>query len=396
MILKGNQRAGGRQLAAHLMNVIDNDHVTVHEVRGFISNELHGAINETYAISRGTKCKQFLFSLSLNPPLDKNVSIDVFEDTLNRIERKLGLTNQPRAIVFHEKYNRRHAHAVWSRIDTNKMRAINLPHYKMKLQKISHELYQEHNWKMPDGFKQNTEPDRLNFSLEEWQQAKRSKRNPKEVKAIFQRCWVQSNDLESFAASLKRQGYLLAKGNRRVFVAVDQQLEVHSIARRVGIKNKEAIAKLGDPLILPSIEEAQELTKQEQVNSDNAIQAKVERQQKLQEEYEHARRATIIRHRQERADLFKRQEEQRIAENKIRAAKLPTGLKALWFRMTGKYSTIKLQNEQEAIATAIHHTREQDQLISSQAEILNTLEKDFHYEDSLTSIHNKMSQKRIL
>ena len=204
MILKGNQRAGGRQLAAHLMNVIDNDHVTVHQVRGFVANELYGAMNEAYAISRGTKCKQFLFSLSLNPPLDENVSTDVFEDTLNRIERKLGLTNQPRAIVFHEKHNRRHAHAVWSRIDTTKMRAINLPHYKMKLQDISRELYQEHNWKMPDGFKLDKEPDKLNFSLEEWQQANRTKRNPKEVKAIIQKCWAQSDNLQSFATSLKR------------------------------------------------------------------------------------------------------------------------------------------------------------------------------------------------
>ena len=213
MILKGNQRAGGRQLAAHLMNVIDNDHITVHEVRGFISNELNGAMNETYAISCGTKCKQFLFSLSLNPPLDENVSTDVFEDTLNRIERKLGLTNQPRAIVFHEKHNRCHAHAVWSRIDTDKMRAINLPHYKMKLQDISRELYLEHGWKMPDGYNHGNDPDPLNFSLEEWQQTKRIKRNPKEVKAIFLKCWKESSDFKSFATSLKRQGYLLAQGD---------------------------------------------------------------------------------------------------------------------------------------------------------------------------------------
>ena len=348
MILKGNQRAGGRQLAAHLMNVIDNDHVTVHEVRGFISNELHGAMNETYAISRGTKCKQFLFSLSLNPPLDENVSTDVFEDTLNRIERKLGLTNQPRAIVFHEKHNRRHAHAVWSRIDTNIMRAINLPHYKMNLQDISRELYQEHNWKMPEGFKQNKEPDSLNFSLEEWQQTKRTKQNPKEIKAIFQKCWAQSYDLQSFEASLKRQGYFLAQGGRRSFVAVGHYLEVHSIARRIGIKNKDVAAKLGDSSDLPSVEEIKELIQNQAANSDHAIHIEKERQKRLKAEYERARKIMIMRHRRERAELLKHQEERRIAENKIRTARLPTGIKALWFRVTGKYRKIKEQNEVES------------------------------------------------
>lgn len=31
---------------------------------------------------------------------------------------------QPRAVVFHEKENRRHCHVVWSRIDTEAMKAI--------------------------------------------------------------------------------------------------------------------------------------------------------------------------------------------------------------------------------------------------------------------------------
>ena len=37
MILKGSERAGGAKLAAHLMNVADNDHVELYELRGFIA-----------------------------------------------------------------------------------------------------------------------------------------------------------------------------------------------------------------------------------------------------------------------------------------------------------------------------------------------------------------------
>jgi hypothetical protein len=61
MILKGNQRAGGGQLAHHLLNDRDNDHVAIHDLRGFISEDLNGAFTEAFAVSQGTRCKQFLF-----------------------------------------------------------------------------------------------------------------------------------------------------------------------------------------------------------------------------------------------------------------------------------------------------------------------------------------------
>ena len=60
----------------------------------------------------------FFFSVSLNPPENvKNVPVSAFKDAANRIEQKMGLEGQPRVIAFHEKEGRRHAHAVWSRID---------------------------------------------------------------------------------------------------------------------------------------------------------------------------------------------------------------------------------------------------------------------------------------
>ncbi|HMU52864.1 MAG TPA: relaxase, partial [Geminicoccaceae bacterium] len=133
MILKASQRGGGMALARHLLNDIDNDHVEVHELRGFVARDLPGALKEAHAISLGTKCRQFLFSLSLNPPPKANVSVKAFEAAITDIEKRLGLKGQPRAIVFHEKEGRRHAHCVWSRIDATRMRAINLSHFELKL-----------------------------------------------------------------------------------------------------------------------------------------------------------------------------------------------------------------------------------------------------------------------
>ncbi len=140
MILKASKRGGARQLSRHLMNGEKNEHVTVHEVSGFASDNISDALDEIHAISKGTRCSRFMFSLSLSPPQNESVPAEVFEDALSRIEKKLGLENQPRIIVFHEKHGRRHAHCVWSRIDAMEMKAIDQPFFKNRLKEISKQL----------------------------------------------------------------------------------------------------------------------------------------------------------------------------------------------------------------------------------------------------------------
>ncbi|WP_167738119.1 hypothetical protein [Leisingera sp. NJS201] len=44
MILNGNERAGAQRLAQHLMNTRDNDHVELYDMRGFVADDLHGAL----------------------------------------------------------------------------------------------------------------------------------------------------------------------------------------------------------------------------------------------------------------------------------------------------------------------------------------------------------------
>lgn len=156
MILVGNLRGNAKDMALHLMKS-ENEKVIVHEISGFVGNDLQSAFRESYALSRATNCSQHLYSLSLNPPKDAEVSEKDFEAAINCAEKRLDLTGQPRAIVFHEKRGRdgilrRHAHCVWCRIDPATMKAIHLSFPKRKLNAESRELYLEHGWDMPRGF----------------------------------------------------------------------------------------------------------------------------------------------------------------------------------------------------------------------------------------------------
>lgn len=387
MILKGNQRAGGGQLARHLLNDRDNDHVAIHDLRGFISEDLNGAFTEAFAVSQGTRCKQFLFSLSLNPPENARVPIAVFEEAIDKIEERLGLSNQPRAIVFHEKEGRRHAHCVWSRIDSAEMKAINLPHFKLRLRDISRQLFLENDWRMPRGLQDTQERDPLGFSQAEHQQAKRTEQSASAIKKIFKKCWSASDTAVSFGHALKEHGYCLARGDRRGHVAVDADGEVFAISRWLDLKAKDVRAKLGDGLSLPSTEEAKAWIKQKtnEVPSEELAEAARQVRKKLRDL--EARRVALVKsQRVERRKLSEKQSERRNEENKIRAARFPTGLKALWFRVTGKYQKIYKQNEAESDSCDQRDRSELQMLLELQMVARRALKHEFkqmRYQESV-------------
>lgn len=232
MIIKASSRGGSTQLGLHLLKT-ENEQVEIYEVSGFVSETVIGAMKEAQAMAMGTKCKKFLFSISLNPPDTENVRLDVFEGAVAKIEERLGLEGQPRMVVFHEKEGRRHAHVVWSRIDAETMTAKRMDYYKTKLQKISRELYIENGWKMPRGLMAHGERDPRNFTLAEWQQAKRAGLNPHDLKGMVQDCWAVSDNCESYARALEERGLYLAKGDRRGHVAVTYEGEVFALSRLI-------------------------------------------------------------------------------------------------------------------------------------------------------------------
>jgi hypothetical protein len=91
MIVKGSQRGGAKQLGLHLLKTEENEHVEIHEISGFVADDVMGAMKEAHALAQRTKCRQHLFSVSLNPPPSESVRVEVFEDACAKIEKQLGL-----------------------------------------------------------------------------------------------------------------------------------------------------------------------------------------------------------------------------------------------------------------------------------------------------------------
>lgn len=357
MILEANERGFGAELARHLLNTRDNDHVTVHAVEGFIASDLAGAFAESEAIAQGTQCRKYLFSVSLNPPPGAKVTVEEFEDAIGRIEAKLGLAGQPRAIVFHEKHGRRHAHCVWSRIDSGRMRAINMAHSKRKLMDISIALYRDHGWSMPEGFLDHARRDPLNYSRAEAGQAKRTAHDPAAVKAMFKKCWEQSDSRAGFAAALWTEGYCLAHGDQRGFVAVDADGKIWSLSRWCGVKSKDLRARLGEPNDLPSVEDVAKLFDGLPVADPKTKVIPSGR------EFAESLQRLVENQRQERDALIAAQERRLVAEALARKARIPRGLRAAWARLNGSYERLLGELARDAAACAARDRTERQELI---------------------------------
>ena len=266
MIPKGNQRGGGQQLAAHLQNSFDNDSVEIADLRGAVAPDLAGAFAEWFAESKATKCTKYLYSLSLNPdPAQKQLTREQYMDFIARAEERMGLEGQPRAIVFHVKYGREHCHVVWSRIDTEKMRAVQMPKDHQKLRLIAQEFARDHGIELPDGMKKDRGKDRYegqkeNVNLAEKQQEERSGLTKAARMRDITAAWSATKTGEEFIRALTAKDFYLARGDRRDYVVVDVAGEIHSLARQIrGAKRADIRERLSalPPEKLPGVEQAQ-------------------------------------------------------------------------------------------------------------------------------------------
>ena len=343
MILKGNQRAGADDLASHLMNLYDNDTMELAQIRGTLAQDLHGALAEFEAHAAGTRCKQALYSLSINP--SEPMSREQYYAAIDRIEEGLGFSGQPRAVIFHVKGGREHCHVVWSRIDTVKMRAVQLSHDHQKLRVLAQQLGQEFGHKLPDGLARNRGAERFgaasSIDLREVAQGERAGLSAAERRAAITAAFRQSDSAQAFVNALRESGYRLAQGDKRGFVVIDRAGHVHSLARQIdGARAKDVKAKMAPrtPADLPTVKEVRKL-----------IAAEREQQALEPDSAPHLRRTPD--------QLKTRQAERRAA-------------------LTAQRQALALKQQQERMALHAAHKRERDKAFARAASaVLNLIAK---------------------
>jgi hypothetical protein len=425
MIPKGNQRSGGQQLATHLLNAYDNDRVEVAEVRGAIAPDLHGAFAEWYAEAKATQCHKYLYSMSINPDHTQGpFNRDHYYDFIARTENKLGLAGQPRAVVFHVKHGREHCHVVWSRIDTEKMKAVQLSHDRQKLRAVAQEYARDYKLILPPGMSNDRGKDRFpdhakTENLAEKQQEERTGISKKQRTEQITKAWRESSDARSLINALESGGYYLARGDKRSYVVVDIYGEIHSLSRYVsGVKAKDIKARLaGHPVDkLPTAAEAQDrareqrqallLEKQQQQGPgpelsraertaeaqaiarqrrDTLLKAQALRRATLDSRRQHL----VERHNAERKGLSDLQNARNAQIARDRAAKQPTGVLSFLARITGFNAITAFRHARQDRQTEQAH-RQQTAALARRHK--REMENFKHQERGLTALDKRESR----
>ena len=109
--------------------------------------------NRFFKQSTATKCPKYLYILSIYPdPRQGGLARAQYFDLIERAGKELGLSGQPRAVVFRNHYDGpEHCHIVWSRIDTEK--AVHIAHDRRKLRRIAQEFARDHGLTLPPGMR---------------------------------------------------------------------------------------------------------------------------------------------------------------------------------------------------------------------------------------------------
>jgi hypothetical protein len=258
------------------------------------------------------------------------------------------------------------------------MKAINLPHFKNRLNALSKELYLEQGWDLPDGYKTNGWKNPLNFTLAEWQQAKRLDLDPREIKQIFQQAWQKSDGLRSFRASLEEHGYFLAKGDRRGVVALDLQGEVYSVARWTGVRTKDLNTRLNGAENLPAVSDVSKATRGRLSERLKDHMAQSRQAQALELKPHLDQRRTMVKaHRLERARLQHLQKQRWDREAKLRAERVRGGLTGILDILTGRAREVRRLNDRELVEAYRRDRDQREGLYVAQRDERRDLQKPF-------------------
>lgn len=218
--------------------------------------------------------------------------------------------------------------------------------------------------------------DAKNFTMAQWQQAKRTGKDPRKIKQDLQESWALSFDRPSFEQALEKRGYALAKGDRAGFVVLDHRCEIFALgAKWMGVKVKDIRARLGnernlDPPEQARIKIAKRMTARLSSLKDQQTNQIAQQRAALEER----RQALVATQKAERLSLIQTQNNRWRAEVAVRQARFNRGLRGLMDRFTGQHARIRKRNEQETLAAVQRDQQETDALIFTHIKQRQTLQ----------------------
>jgi hypothetical protein len=255
---------------------------------------------------------------------------------------------------------------------------------------------------MPRGLANNKDRDPRNFTLAEWQQAKRVGRHAGDLKADIQEAWAISDSRNSFSHALEERGLFLARGDRRGHVAVTYEGEAISIPRAIGKKSKDVTMRLGKPQELNNVSETRQRIAKDIVPKLASHITKARADATAEKSALEIRRQGMQAQQQaERAKLDAGQKARVEQEAAERSARFRKGLRGLLDRVTGKRAALEKQNEMEAIWSLQRDREQRHALVEAQLRDRQSLQAEIlaarnRHAEVLRGLHHDRTNNRLM
>ena len=293
MIIKGKSRDNAAQAADYFTKQGENERVSLIDIQGTLSQDVHGACREMAGVAGGSRCDNFLYHASINPAEGDILTPEQWEKSVEILEKKLKLENHQRIIIEHEKEGRVHRHILWNRVDQETIKAQRMGWNYVKHEQTAREIENLFDLEKVQGVHtlENGElrekgDSRASYAPNraEVEQGKRKGVNVYQWKAECKELTAATDGSGAqIKEALEAQGHFFALGDKMAkrgsqvpIVVLDPSGTPHRLSGVTGLRTKplkEAFKEI-DPQSLPSVAEAQERQKEQHERQAAAVEKK--------------------------------------------------------------------------------------------------------------------------
>ena len=234
MVIRGATRGNGRQLAGYLLREAGNDNIQLLDVAGLdegTEQDLHNALFDMSVTAELSRSDKGLYHAQINPaPGEDGLSREQWMEAADILGEQLGLAEQRRVIVLHEKKGRTHAHVVWERYDHEKKKLVSDSFSRLAQDRARQQMELHYGHTLTP---------------------RRNAHRP-EMKQALTDTWAKTESGADFIRAVKAQGYVIAEGvPRHPYMVVDENGRSFDLTRQLkGVRIKEVRAKMRGETLL--------------------------------------------------------------------------------------------------------------------------------------------------
>lgn len=261
MIVKARAGTGGPALARYLESG-KNDRAELLELRNMDAPSLNAALYRMDALAKGSRADKPALHVQMRAAPGERLSAEHWREAVDRYAEEFGLREHQAAIVLHHQPDGgTHCHAVFNRVHPETLKAVHLSQNYARHQKLARQMEQDWGLRQVSSQKRERKRNYSDRGRGETEQAKRAGQDVHAIRERIRAAWEQAENGHAFAQALEADGFTLAQGERRDFVAVDSHGHPYSLgSRTTGAKAREVRDKLQDldPATVPTLEAARQ------------------------------------------------------------------------------------------------------------------------------------------